>query len=150
MTTVERTGEVLARRLDRSAFVRKSAATIFGFTAAAAVQGLFPSRALAASCTYHSTVCACQPPNGTFCTSRGYNCLNDGECQDPRCTFDTQFYPNACWCTQTCCYECGHLGAYCGYYNCCDCYCGGTACGCRASIYTCNCTGAPEDCVLCC
>jgi hypothetical protein len=157
MTAVERAGEVVLRRIDRSTFLRKSAAAIFGFTAAAAVQGFFPSRAFAASCTYRSQVTMCQAPglNHYWCdTSLGYTCLTDGECPTG-CSFDTGTWPNACWCTLESCWNCGTSRSYCGYYNCCDCRCPAHSntglCGCRSNfIKTCTCTGSPADCILCC
>ncbi len=143
MTAVEKAGEVLVRRLDRSNFLRRSAMAAFGFTAAAAAQGLFPSRALANSCQAQSGYCVCHAPgiNGYWCSNIGGNCVN-GNCDTRYCSynFDT-WTTTACWCTLTCQYDCHTPTNYEGYYHCCDCNCpsgpNGTLCGCKYFIYTC-------------
>lgn len=152
MTVVERAGEVLVRRLDRSAFLRKSAATIFGFTAAAAVQGIFAPRALANACQTTLTASGCKAPgtNGYWCANIDGSCIG-GNCDTRVCTYDTtyEWHTTACWCTDTRCYDCS-TGGYCGYWHCCDCKCGGTLCGCRGFVYTCQCAGAATpDCACC-
>lgn len=145
MTSVERAGEALARRLDRSSFLRKSAMSIFGFTAAAAVQGVFAPRALANACQQTTTSCTCQPLAGNWCDGVGGNCVN-GNCDTRYCQYDFGTWAStACWCTQTCCYLCHTPSDYCDYYHCCDCSCNGTPCTCKGFVYTCMDTGAAAN-----
>lgn len=157
MTTVERAGEILVRRLDRRSFLRKSATAAFGFTAAAAVQGIFPSRAFANACQETSGYTVCHPPgypnSPRWCTDLGYTC-NGGDCNTPQCSYNKQTYiSTGCWCTQKSCGNCGSPNAYCGYYHCCDCNCppnATLACGCKGFIYTCRQSASASPDFQCC
>lgn len=152
MTTEERAGEILVRRLDRRAFLRRSAMTVFGFTAAAAVQGIFPSRAFANSCESISGFNACHPPgypnSPRWCADMGYTCIQ-GNCYTQQCRYNfDQYHTTGCWCTQKSCMNCGDPSAYCGYYHCCDCNCPPTnplACGCKQFIVTCQQSASRPD-----
>jgi hypothetical protein len=134
---VFRSGELLARTMNRRKFLGNMAIAVFGTVAASAARfTLFPDRASAATCQYTSSECDCSPPGGLFCTS-----LNNSYCYESACsggcTYNYTYYPTACWCTQECCY--GHSTAY---RQCCDCWCNGRQCGCQQIIYTC--VTAPE------
>ena len=61
MRVVERAGEVVTRRVDRRAFLRKTAAAAFGITAAWAVEGIGMTSAFANSCQRTETGCSCSP-----------------------------------------------------------------------------------------
>lgn len=151
MTTIERAGEVLVRRLDRSTFLRKSAAAIFGFTAAAAVQGIFPSRALANNCVPGTSgFCTCHLPgypSPRLCTNYSGNCIG-GNCDTRYCSYNTDMYSTGCWCSMVCCYQCQTQDNYCGFYHCCDCNCPphtGTLCGCQGFVTTCQQIGSAAN-----
>lgn len=150
MTVVERTGEALARATSRRSFLQRSAVAIFGLAAAGAVSGLKASTAWATACTHTDP--------GQFCTGYGtcpypHDC-NGGDCNTTYCTYSHGVpwttSPYGCWCQAKHCYQCGGLGAYCGYWQCCDCICEQhQLCTCQGFVYTCNCGGA-ADCILCC
>lgn len=120
---VERIGEDLARRVARRKFLQGSVAAIFGTVAGWAVEGFRVPGAHAAQCYTTTSTFACNPPFGRFCASG--NCAG-ADCISPQCTpnFDAG-WPTACWCTMESC-----QGTNVGYFTCCDCYCGGQACGC--------------------
>jgi len=137
MITTRRTAESVARRFDRSRFLKRSAASISGFVAAGTVAGIFPPKALANHCA--KTVygnCSCVPVGGRYCNN----------CQDAGCPSDCGAYfgacpagPNyQCWCTPICCYNCGTGNSYCGHWKCCDCDCPSSLCSCRAWTFSCT------------
>lgn len=142
MNMVGRAAEEIARRIDRRTLLTRAAAGAFGFTAAAAVSGLRAPAAWANHCAVTSSSCQCSPLNGRYCAN----------CQQAGCpngcsahTGDCPAGPNyQCWCTLSCCYNCGNPSAsYCGHYKCCDCNCfGGNECTCRAFTYDCRSTAA--------
>lgn len=73
MTTIERMGEGLARRIDRRRFLRRSAAAIFGAAAVWAAQGIrVPgASAQAGVCyDYKRDQCYCNPLGGWYCNQR--------------------------------------------------------------------------------
>ncbi len=87
MITTRRTAESVARRFDRSRFLKRSAASISGFVAAGTVAGIFPPKALANHCA--KTVygnCSCVPVGGRYCNN----------CQDAGCPSDCGAYFGAC------------------------------------------------------
>lgn len=124
MSSVERIGEKLARTIDRRKFLDRTARTIFGIVAAGAAElVLVPDAEARDYCAYHESVCACNPPNGTYCNGCYYaNCPSN-------CSFYTGYYPTACWCTNTC-----QIGRLRYYYQCCDCNCSGKLCGCAGFV----------------
>jgi len=131
MAIVERSGEVLARIIDRRRFLDVAAKGIFGAVAAGAAGLLNVQFAEAQTCAVGPIkigVFACSPSNGIYCDS-----INAGYCSGSSCaggcTWDTSTYPTACWCTQAKCYGCVH-----GYYQCCDCKCFGRFCSCHTFI----------------
>lgn len=130
---VSLTGEQLARLMGRRQFLRRSAAAVFGGMAAAAADlTLFPTVAHASICSNHEPSCFCGPPGIGFCTSRSSSYCSGSTCAGG-CTYNYQFWSNACWCTATCCAS-GQLV----YYQCCDCNCpGGISCGCKQLVNTC-------------
>ncbi len=131
MAVVIRSGEVLARLVDRRRFLKQVSMTLFGIASASALALGRPSEAWAITCRHYSSSCGCSPLNGHWCTS-----CNSGA--DPSCASTCSPYGNwngsSCWCTQDCCYS---GGRYSGYYECCDCTCGGTNCTCSHFVYTC-------------
>lgn len=144
MTTVERAGETLVRRMDRNNFLRRSATAVFGFAVAAAVEGIFAPRALANNCQITQNTMACSPFHGNWCANIGGSCIG-GNCDTRVCQYDfSDWKITACWCTTTHCYECGTPNNYCGFWHCCDCDCNGTGCGCRGFNYTCTQAAAPK------
>jgi hypothetical protein len=108
---IERTGESLARRIDRRRFLRQSAAGAFGLAAAWAVEGIHGYSALAQTCAVTTNECHCRYDIAPGCGTR------------QGCTLDTSFYSTGCWCTLTCWYG----GNTCGHHVCCDHVCPGLA-----------------------
>lgn len=133
MATIERLGEGLARRMDRRHVLKRTAAAVFGVTAAFATRGFSPDRALASACGAYDTGCYCNPAGGTYCTAYDYNYCSGANCNTP-CSAYTRVYPytGGCWCTTGCNYGSGT----CGYYMCCDCSCPEGLCGCRQFVNT--------------
>jgi hypothetical protein len=152
MTLVERTGEQLARRIDRRQFLSRTAAAIFGTAAAFAYQGIRAPRALGdGPCPWAGNPygCHCQPLGGTYCSSHSSSYCSGASCAGG-CTVNKSIWPSTgCWCSKNCCYNCGFVSAYCGYYTCCDCTCPFGGCTCKTFTYTCRCAAA-ADCVICC
>lgn len=139
--SVERMGEVLARPMTRRRVLSTSAATAFATVAAWTVGA---TKASANTCQATESVCGCDPPNATYCTHYSSSYCSGAACAGG-CTYYYGFYSQtACWCTKKCCYKCGTIYSYCGYYKCCDCKCNGTLCGCRHFVYTCS-TAAPAS-----
>ena len=133
MNRVERVSERLARGCDRRRFLKQAASTIFGGAATFAAGSFFAPSAEATHGTCPNQAypsCFCSPPGGLYCTSLSSSYCNGASCAGG-CSWNTDFYPDACWCTKTC--ISGQCTAY--HYMCCDCWCsGGTACGCRHQI----------------
>src|SRR5579872_36029 len=129
-----RSGEGVARLIGRRHFLTKIGVAAFGAVAASAAgMTLFPTRASASICSNSSPACGCTPPNRTFC-----NTINSSYCSGSSCAGGCQYWyhywpNNACWCTQTCCNSYHQLV----YYQCCDCTCGTTNCGCSQLVNTC-------------
>lgn len=87
---------------------------------------LFQGRAQAAGCSYYGRVstwgCYCAPTPS--CSAS--RCTSVGGCSSParkRCDYwrQPEASGNYCWCSLTCTF-----GALYGYYNCCDCWTGGS------------------------
>jgi hypothetical protein len=138
MSFVERTAEGVARGFDRRRFLGRVGGTVFAVASAFAVEGVLAPKALATGpCPNNQDICNCRPP-GTYCLSG--ECVGTGCNSNVGCYVWTGGYPDTCWCSKECCHNCGNLHtAYCGYYTCCDCICGGTrTCGCRVFNYTCR------------
>jgi hypothetical protein len=109
---IERSGESLARRIDRRRFLRQSAAGAFGLAAAWAVEGMHGRSAVAQVCEVVTgpDECHCRYQFAPSCGDR------------QGCTLDTSFYTRTgCWCTITCWYG----GNRCGHHVCCDHVCPG-------------------------
>lgn len=130
MSIVARSGEKLARLLDRRHFMKGAANTLFGVATASVLRIGFSENAYAASfghCPYkeHSSNCNCSPTNGMYCNSldpsycSGYHC--GGGCTKDK----SDWHASGCWCTR----QCSDTGSSI-YYVCCDCNCGGIACTC--------------------
>lgn len=131
MSLVERSGEELARFIDRRKFLRKAAITIFSFATASAInldQVLNAEASCSYSCpgaaccphggTISDKVCQCSPSNGNICPSSDcnlYDCKTSVGCNP-----DLSTYPGSsgCWCTKCCTSGCHTI-----YYVCCDCKC---------------------------
>jgi hypothetical protein len=140
MDLVERSTEWVARTLDRRAFMKRSAVGLFALASASAARAAFPTHADAATCRYFENgTCTCNPPGGVFCTSYHTTYCSGANCAGG-CTFDTQYWPTACWCTATCCYDGGY---YTGYYQCCDCSCPSHTCGCKSFVTVCSSASQP-------
>lgn len=131
MAILDSVGERLARGVDRRHFLRRAAET--GFLAATGWATLGQGRAGATgSCPNPNQLCYCIPPGVGYCDPQD-------ECQGwrckPPCTYNYIYYPDACWCTKECS---NRRGTRRGWYKCCDCYCGGSECGCRKFVQTCS------------
>lgn len=138
MSRAFRPGEILARAVDRRAFLRTFSVAAFGVAAAWAAGFPRPDAALANECQTTSSGCNCTPLNSTYCFS-----LNAGYCSGAICASPCSYYygvysSTACWCTLTCCYNGGCTS---GYYKCCDCSCPGSTCTCREFVTTCTTLG---------
>ena len=132
MTTVERVGEALARRLNRRQTMKRAAVAVFGAVAAWTVEGFRGNGALAQTCSFVSDNCGCTPPGGVFCSGLDPSFCSGSVCSGG-CYYDETFrYAGACWCSATCQYSGGEAG----YYHCCDCNCYGTLCACHEFIST--------------
>lgn len=145
MSLVARTGETIARNTTRKGFLQRATGAVFAFASASAVGGVFAGTAQANICEATDTSCSCNPygPCPKLADCSGGNCVTT------YCTYyKTPWSSTGCWCTKTCSYNCGRLGAYIGYYKCCDCKCSGTVCTCQGFVYTCRTTAA--DAILCC
>lgn len=136
MSILTRSGEQLARSINRRKFMKRTAVVIFGFTTGAMVSLDQWRRVFASPDTncpgnycpskvgnYECDECSCSLPNGTLCPScSGYNCGSG-------CTPDDgSAWGNACWCTAQC-----YNGSDLIYYVCCDCWCKNHTlhCGCE-------------------
>ncbi len=127
MTTVERVGEALARRLNRRQTLKRAAVAIFGAMAAWTVEGFRGNSALAQHCGIVTSNCSCSPPGGLYCSGLDPSFCAGSACSGG-CYYDETYrYAGACWCSATCQYE----GSGPGYYQCCDCNCYGELCACR-------------------
>lgn len=134
-TVVDRLGEGLARRVARRQFLKKASAAVFGVVAVWAVEGFQVPGARAGQCYTTEAEYGCSPPYGRYCLNLSSQYCVGSDCNSPYCTPAFDFgYPTACWCTLESC-----DGTYLGYYVCCDCYCGGTACGCYQFVRTALC-----------
>jgi|SRR6478609_11713086 len=122
MALIERASEELARQVDRRRFMRRIAGAAFGLAATVATGKTLPQAALTSGCF-------CSPPGFGYCTYRNASYCNGAQCAGG-CTFNTNYYPGACWTTITCNYGDG----WCGYYACCDCWCYGSQCGCNTFV----------------
>lgn len=111
MTTIERTGEALARRISRRGLLDRWASAVFGIAAAVAVDGLHARGALAQACARTDTQCHCRYEYAPSCGNVNYT----------SCSLDTSFYSTGCWCSLTCWYG----GNRCGHHVCCDYLCPG-------------------------
>lgn len=129
-----RSAEQLTRVLNRRRFLAKTAAIVFGGVAASAADFvLWPTAARAIACTHTSLSCSCSPPGSVYCTSLSSSYCSGSACAGGCSYCYTCGYPDtACWCTQTCC-----ASSFLIYYECCDCTCSGTNCGCRKLVNTC-------------
>jgi len=147
--------EAVARGFSRRAFLSKAATTIFGAAAAIAVQGLGMTSASANACAATTSSCSCSPP-GPYCTAWKASYCSGANCAGA-CNYDYTYYPTtACWCTASCCGNCGTPSSFCRHYKCCDCTCPPGSCGCRNAIYDCQSLaavsggGVAPDAGLCC
>lgn len=149
MDIVKRSGEVVARQINRRRFLEKSALTMFGAVAALAVDfPRLPTAEANDTCAHYSSSYSCGPLNGKYC-SPSY--CQGAACNTSYCTYNTGSWPDGCWCTLTGDYNCGTSHSYSGYYKCCDCNCPGGGCSCRNFNYTCkDCVGSPANCIPCC
>lgn len=129
MEILERSGEVVARFIDRRRFLKWAATTIFSTTAALVVSLDQNLSAYACGCPVgnRGQDCSCSPLGATYCHHIGKSC-NGYKCPDG-CSTYTGIWNNGCWCTKSC-YHSGNLQ----YYVCCDCVCGQTPCGCRQAF----------------
>lgn len=162
MTIVNRSGELLARKINRRGFLARAATVTFA--AAAGFSATFPRMpsALAAQgdCATTTTDTGCGPPNNFFCSSYNASYCNGALCAGG-CQYDDQDWATACWCTTTVCIDCHTPEPVCYHYKCCDCKnCPGIIkpCGCSEYIEDCRgCIRAPTnnihnipDCIPCC
>ena len=131
MSFVYKAGEVVARRMDRRRLLKRTAAGVFGVTAAWAVEGVRAPSALARTCVSVSSACHCAPI-GPWCNTVEQEWCDNGKCAGG-CMFYHEIYPpTGCWCTTDCCYRKSDGSRYCGYYKCCDCRCPRrTYCSCK-------------------
>jgi hypothetical protein len=130
MSFVGRSGETLARLLDRRRFLKGTAGTLFGLVTASAVgigQSEYAYAAAHGYCPYstHDSDCNCNPTNSIYC-----DMMDPGYCSGYKCgsgcTHDrSDWSATGCWCTQQCASGGGTV-----YYVCCDCNCGGITCSC--------------------
>lgn len=131
MTGAAWLGEALARRLQRRALLRRTAAAIFGSVAAWSATGLPGSAQLADYCTnVEQGVCACDPTSGQYCGDLDASYCAGATCGNA-CTVDTSWNGTGCWCSAVCRYADANGDPVVGYYQCCDCVCGGVGCSCR-------------------
>ena len=139
MTTVERAGEALARRMSRRTGLSRAGSLLFAVVAALAAEGIgTPVATARKGCAYTTASdCSCNWPQGQRCTS-----FKESYCDGSKCGTECRIltgddwpdgaYPTGCWCTATCRY--GHKR---GYYKCCDCGCGdryAIHCGCQKFV----------------
>ncbi len=124
MASVPRSGEGIARFIDRRVFMKKAAIAIFSAAAATAIgfdlkgivlaSGYCPVNDIESgsqACAFGRTCSGC--PGGT------YGCPTN--CSPDR----SQHNPDNCWCTAQ-----FYFGSSLVYYVCCDCQCSGQFCGC--------------------
>jgi hypothetical protein len=131
MTSVQWLGEALARRLQRRVLLRRTAAAIFGSVAAGSATGLPGSAQLADFCTnVEEGACACDPTAGQYCGELDAGYCAGATCGDA-CTVDASWNGTGCWCSALCRYADANGNPLVGYYQCCDCVCGGVGCSCR-------------------
>jgi hypothetical protein len=154
MTVVDRAGETIARSTSRRKFLQRAATVTFGFAAAWSVNLVRPDLAYASlgacqSNTAWSDDCSCHPIGP--CPA-AHDCLSGGGCNTTYCSYYLHYHSSTgCWCSKTCCYNCGTRSSYCGHWKCCDCKCGTTYCTCQGFHYSCNgCKTAGAKCVPCC
>jgi hypothetical protein len=133
MTTVERVGEELARKLNRRQTLKRAAVAVFGAVAAWTVEGFRGNSALADHCgVVTEGDCTCNPPGGLYCNGLDPSFCAGSACSGG-CYYDESYrYAGACWCSAICAYGGGEPG----YYQCCDCNCYGQLCACREFIPT--------------
>lgn len=129
---IGRSGEIIARTIDRKKFLKTGGAALFAMVAA--IAGGFGSTALAASCNSHFTsITNCSPIQGRYCSGcSGADCPNG-------CQVNNQYWNgNGCWCTQS--FQSPLGSCYQRYYICCDCTCSGVGCTCRQAVdvYSCR------------
>jgi hypothetical protein len=131
MSFVGRSGETLARLLDRRRFLKGTAGTLFSLATASAIRIGQAENVYAAAhgyCPYktHSSSCNCHPTMATYCNVMDASYCSGYKC-GKGCTSDhTDWSATGCWCTQQCTSGPGSV-----YYVCCDCKCpGGMACTC--------------------
>lgn len=159
MSLVERSGEILARRVNRRRFLVRAAAVTFATATGIAVTLPKSPSAFAAlgDCYGSPQTPPCDPP-GYYCTHYSSSYCNGAACSGG-CNYDTFDYPTACWGTTVQCANCRTVEPYCYHYKCCDCSCpGGVTCGCSQYIEDCRgCIRAPTnninnipDCIPCC
>lgn len=131
LSWVERSGEQVARFINRRNFLRTAAVAAFAFAAAGAAELKFvPSAEAANACQANNVGNACSPPGGTYCTSWSTSYCSGATCSGG-CSYNYTWYKStACWCTTP---FCDSLGTH--YWKCCDCTClhngSWQACGCR-------------------
>jgi hypothetical protein len=125
----------IRRGIERSEFLKRSAAVIVGGSTAVAMFFKSPTQAYASNCSVYGTVSTW----GCFCASTPTcsGCSN-GNCAGSlrkRCTYWTT--PNSegnyCWCSLPC-----YQGSFQVRYVCCDCWTGGSG-GCSSGSGTCVC-----------
>ena len=136
MSVVSRTGEALARKVDRRSALTRGAATVFGAVAAWTVGGIRAPSALARTCTSQSSSCSCVPV-GPYCNTIRKEWCDNGACSGGCRFYDEIYAPTGCWCTRECCYKRADGRRVCGYYKCCDCKCPqSTQCSCKKFVRT--------------
>ena len=123
MSIIERSGEKLARFIDRRKFLKQTAISLFSFATASAISLDQLLIAHATYCTLPiSGHCNCQPLGNQYC-----NNINSSYCSGSKCSGGCSAYiptrggwPNSggCWCTLEC-----PDGNHDTYYVCCDCKC---------------------------
>ncbi|SRR6266852_2339213 len=124
---VDRSGEELARVIDRRKFLRRLAVGIFSLATGTVIALDQTGTARAAGyCPYSdiSAYCGCTPENGRYCNDLNPSYCNGYHCAGG-CTHDTNWHGTGCWCTKEC-----TSGCYTVYYVCCDCHCNGQGCTC--------------------
>lgn len=131
MSLVIRTGEAVARAIDRRAFLSRATAALFAVVTGMAAGSVFaPLRAYASHC---GTFGMDRP--GTQCTPIGDRWCDPSNCNpfcnSANCVYYFGIYPDtACWCNQLFAQGCDLF-----YWQCCDCNCGGTTCTCGNLVY---------------
>lgn len=128
MSIIDRSGEEIARIIDRRKFLKRAAIVIFSFATASAISldRFSTARANNPYCSFpDSHKCTCDV-NGRYCTSVSPSYCVDGDWQcnsQAKCYYDPTIEwssgnGNGCWCTDVCEDGCHEI-----YYVCCDCIC---------------------------